>query len=55
MAKKKTSAELKAQYLQELTAAYVYWSSLGTTEADEYAENYERMINMVTTPEEDGK
>ena len=52
---KPKKTDLKSQFLHELITAYTYWASIGTTEADEYALAYERLINAFTLPPEDEK
>jgi len=54
-AARKSAADMKGEFLSELVERYNYWSAIGTKESDKYAEAYERMICVFTTPEEGKK
>ena len=43
---------LKSELLEELAERHSYWRSKGTPEAIKYAEGYERLMCVFTTPEQ---
>lgn len=49
----KQPQDMKGTFLAELIERYQYWSAIGTTQADEYALAYERLINSFTLPEDE--
>lgn len=54
-AKPKQGKDMKGEFLSELVERYNYWHSIGTTEADNYASAYERLICAFTMPDDDKK